>query len=88
MTYEERESIFSKEVLRIEDIQALFDLCYSDAAEEIRTIRRKIKFAGGTPRVDKVGRLHIQDYLDYYKLPIERYIGRGKRENETVQANG
>ena len=87
MTYQERENIFSKEVLRIEDIQALFDLCYSDAAEEIRMIRRKIKIAGKTPRVDKVGRLHVQDYIEFYNLPIERYIGRGARENETVQAN-
>jgi hypothetical protein len=74
MTYAEREKIFSKEVLTIEDFMLLYDLGYDKSSELMRDMRRSIKLKNGL-RVDIQGRLHTQDYLDYLKIPsFERYI--------------
>jgi hypothetical protein len=74
MTYAEREKIFSKEVLTIEDFMILYELGYQKASELMRDMRRSIKLKNGL-RVDIQGRLHTQDYLDYLKIPsFERYI--------------
>lgn len=62
MTYAEREEIFSKEYLSISDIQKLLGLDYNTASTLIRTI----KLFGDRLKVR--GKIHIQDYLDYYHL--------------------
>lgn len=67
MTYEQREDIFSKEYLSISDIQSLLGLTYQDAAKTIRNIKRK------TDRLGIRGKIHIQDYFDYYQIKTERY---------------
>lgn len=67
MTYAEREFIFSKDYLTIADLQKLLGLSYNDAATMIRNIKRK------TDRLGIRGKLHVQDYLDYYGLSAERY---------------
>lgn len=72
MTYERREEIFSKEVLTISDIQELFDISASEASRKIKEIKR----CGGD-RIKIQGRLHIQDYFDYYNITdLERYKTR------------
>lgn len=71
MTYSEREQIFSKDYLTIADMQELLGLSYGDAAKVIREIKRK------SDRLGIQGKVHVQDYLDYYELPVERY----KKEN-------
>lgn len=68
MTYAEREEIFSKDYLTIADIQALLGLTYQDAAKTIRNIRRK------TDRLGLRGKIHVQDYLDYFNLSADRYV--------------
>jgi len=78
MTYSEREAIFSKEVLSIKDIQALFDIPYPTAAELIRTI--KFKLGGG--RVPLLGKLHRQDYFEYFKLNPADYNKTEDWKNE------
>ncbi len=67
MTYEERDEIFAKDYLSIEDIMRLLDLSYGDAAGVIREIRRK------HDRLHRQGKVHVQDYIDYFELDITRY---------------
>lgn len=67
MTYSEREQIFSKDYLTIADMQELLGLSYGDAARVIREIKRK------SDRLGIQGKVHVQDYLDYYALPVDRY---------------
>lgn len=76
MTYEVRERIFSKEVLTIPDIMLLFGLSYQPAAQLIRNIRRK------HDRLGLEGKLHVQDYLDYFNLSgnDKRYMKREEEE--------
>lgn len=78
MTYARREEIFSKEVLSIADLQELLDLQYQGAAEMMRTIKRELnmnpKYNGQGIRLDLQGKLHTQDYLDYFQIKsFERY---------------
>ncbi len=67
MTYEERDEIFAKDYLSIEDIMRLLDLSYGDAASVIRDIRRT------HDRLHRQGKIHVQDYIDYFQLDIARY---------------
>ena len=74
MTYARREEIFSKECLTIEDLMELLDLKYQGAAELMRDIKRSLEFKGLKVRLDIQGKLHVQDYLDYFQIPsLERY---------------
>ena len=68
MTYAMQEEIFSKEYLSIEDIQELLGMSYDDAARTIRNIKRR------TDRLGIRGKLHVQDYLDYFQIPPDRYV--------------
>lgn len=68
MTYAMREEIFSKEYLTIGDVQELLGMSYDDAARTIRNIKRR------TDRLGIRGKLHVQDYLDYFKIPPDRYV--------------
>ena len=68
MTYARREEIFSKDYLTIADLQELLGLTYQASAKLIREI--KFKF----DRLGVQGKLHVADYLDYYKITnFERY---------------
>ena len=74
MTYARREEIFSKEYLSIADLMDLLDLKYQGAAELMRDIKRSLEFKGLKVRLDIQGKLHVQDYLDYFQIPsLERY---------------
>ena len=68
MTYAMREEIFSKEYLSIEDVQELLGMSYDDAARTIRNIKRR------TDRLGIRGKLHVQDNLDYFQIPPDRYV--------------
>ena len=72
MTYAMREAIFSKEVLCIGDIMLICSMNYQAAAQLIRNVRRKCD------RLGLEGKLHVQDYLDYFGLDgnSERYAKR------------
>lgn len=78
MTYARREEIFSKDYLTIADLQELLGLKYQGAAEMMRTIKRELdmnpKYNGQGVRLDIQGKLHTQDYLDYFNIKsLERY---------------
>lgn len=77
MTAAKREEMFSKDYLTIKDVQELLDLSYGDAAKLIRQIRRK------TDRLGIQGKIHVQDYIDYYNLDIKRYMGGQNNEQAT-----
>lgn len=68
MSYEERLKIFSKEVLTIDDISKLFVVGKSTAGMIFRRIKEKSDRLG----IDKI--IHLQDYLDAFNLPPDRYI--------------
>ena len=70
MTYSEREAIFSKEALNGDDIMKLFGVCRTEATKIMQQIKRKTG-----DRLGVQGRLHVQDYLDYFDLSPERYGG-------------
>lgn len=78
MTIAERQEIFCKEYLSINDIMELLGMNYGDAADVIRKIRRK------TDRLQVQGKIHVQDYIDYFNLDIKRYC---IPVTEEVQAN-
>ena len=78
MTYSRREEIFSKDYISISDMQDLLGMGYDDAAKTIRDIKRGLeldpKFNGQGVRLNVQGKLHVQDYLDYFNIPnAERY---------------
>lgn len=75
MTYAEREKILAKDYLTIADIQELLGLSYQDAAKTIRNIKRR------TDRLKLRGKIHIQDYLDYFDLSVDRYVRPLDSEN-------
>ena len=60
MTYEEREAIFSKEVLDLDDVMKLFDISRNEASRLMNAIRLKVG-----DRLGIKGKLHVEDYLLY-----------------------
>lgn len=81
MTLEERNEMFAKDYLSIKDIQMLLKLDYDSAAALIRQIRRKCD------RLNIQGKIHVQDYIDYFKLDISRYCA-GVKGEEHVHIDG
>lgn len=74
MTYQDREQIFSKECLTIEDIMLLLDMKYQDSAKLIRDIKTHLKLTSSL-RIDIQGKLHTEDYFDYFKIiDKQRYV--------------
>ena len=78
MTYAERVEMFSKDYLTIADVQKLLGVTYEKASTIMCNIKRGLtlspKYNGQGIRLDIQGKLHVQDYLDYYHLSPERYV--------------
>lgn len=68
MTYTEREAIMSKDVMTGADIQKLQGCNASQASRIITDIKYVIEKRGDKPRINQRGKLHTQDYLDFYRL--------------------
>lgn len=68
MTYSEREEIMSKDVMTGADIQKLQGCNASQASRIITDIKYVIEKRGGKPRINQRGKLHTQDYCDYYNI--------------------
>lgn len=68
MTLEQRNEMFAKDYLSIADVQVLLNLKYGAAAELMREIKRK------SDRLHIQGKIHVQDYIDYFNLDIGRYV--------------
>ena len=99
MTYEERVEMFSKDYLTIADIQILLGIASKAKASTImcdikRGLKLSPKYNGQGVRLDIQGKLHVQDYLDYYHLPSERYVFnpqniylQQERKHESAESN-
>lgn len=68
MTYTEREEIMSRDVMTGVDIQKLQGCNASQASRIITDIKYVIEKRGDKPRIDQRGKLHTQDYCDYYNI--------------------
>lgn len=68
MTFDQRNEIFAKDYLSIADVQILLGINYNAAAKIIREIRDQ------TDRLHMQGKIHVQDYIDYFNLNIDRYV--------------
>ncbi len=68
MTYTEREAIMSKDVMTGADIQKLQGCNPTQASRILTDIKDVIRLRGGKPRIDQRGKLHTQDYCDYYNI--------------------
>ena len=71
MSYIEREQIFSKDYLTIKDLEQLLGLTYQVAAR----IMRQIKFK--TDRLGIQGKLHTEDYFEYFNITDRQRYVRG-----------
>ncbi len=80
MTLQEREEMFAKDVLTVKDLEKLFCCGYSSASKIMREIKDKCD------RIKISGVLHVQDYLDFYKLPQARYVF-SKKEKTAQHSN-
>lgn len=77
MTYTEREAIFSKDYLTIGDMMVLLGTTYQVAARLIRQIKFK------TDRLGLRGKIHIEDYFDYYNITDrQRYLKQEVKDND------
>lgn len=63
MDYKQREEIFSKEALSIEDVRDLYGVSYGTASDLIRTWKRKCNFKHDGLRIDIQGKIHVLDYF-------------------------
>lgn len=79
MTEERRRQILSQECLSIKNIQELYDdISYSTAVKLMNRIR------SNSDRLKIAGKVHIQDYFDYFKLqrPTETVSSEEKKPME------
>lgn len=78
MTYEERERMFAKEYLSTKDLMELYDIDACTASTLLMTIKRR-----QGDRLGKKGKIHIQDYFDYFDLSPSNY----RPQSSVVVAN-
>lgn len=81
MTQQEREKILSREALRTKDVADLMGCSQAKASDIIRRVKQS------QDRLGMEGFLHIQDYIEFFNLPLERYLPRklvvfGSKDNE------
>ena len=76
MNFARREEIISKEVIRTSEIAELMDCDESTASNLITKIKEWFKEHGEGPRVTTKGKIHIQDYLDYYNISRRDFYGQ------------
>lgn len=70
MTWVEREAIFSKDVITLDEFMRIMNMDKSTASTTMGAIKSSI----AKPRITTAGKLHVQDFIDYYRLDIRRYI--------------
>lgn len=72
MSYEEREKIFSKEVITINELGMLLEVHYRVAQRVMLQIKRKFD------RLGIQGKLHIEDYFEYFGITDKQRYCRGE----------
>lgn len=68
MDFKRREEITSKDVMTIDEICELMGYTKSQASTIINKIKNKLAKEGIEPRLNERGKIHTQDYLDYFRL--------------------
>ena len=69
MTYARREDIFSKDVITTSELQELLNFSNRpQASKKMGEIKRVVG-----DRLKEKGRLHIEDYLEFFKIKTNRY---------------
>ena len=68
MTYAEREAIMSKDIISVAEIKELLGVGESEASRVRGNIIESIELAGRKPRITARGKLHTQDFCDYYHI--------------------
>ena len=76
MTLAQRREMFAKDYLDLTDLSMLLGTCYSRASEIVQEIKFNTR-----DRLHTRGRIHVQDYFDYYHLDPKNYY-RGNLEDE------
>ena len=84
MTYEQREQIFSKEAINLDDMMALLGVCRSEASIKIKQMKRQL----GKDRLGTQGKIHVQDYIAWLKLEKDTYLDRYRKPIETDVLSG
>lgn len=77
MTLAQRREMFAKDYLNLTDLTMLLGICYTRASEIVREIKFNTR-----DRLRTRGRVHVQDYLDYYHLDPKSYYRGISEENE------
>lgn len=71
MTIAEKDNMFAKEYLGIDDMAKLYGLCYNRASILLREIKFQIEVTQGKKlRVKLRGKIHTQDYLDWRESAV------------------
>lgn len=68
MTYAQREQIMAKDIISVAEIKLLLGVDESTASRVRTAIISGIKRAGRTPRIMARGKIHTQDYCDYFNI--------------------
>lgn len=85
MTWTERENIFAREVLNIDDIKELFNLdSRSTAGEILRSIKRKLRIDGIELIIDLPGKIHRVDYLKWVGFDTSAQYGYAEKARRYV----
>ena len=70
MTYARREEILSKDVITTDELQELLGLSnLPQASSKMSEIKRKVG-----DRLGVKGKIHIEDYLEYFNIKTDRYV--------------
>lgn len=77
MTLAQRREMFAKDYLDLTDLTMLLGICYTRASEIVREIKFNTR-----DRLHTRGRVHVQDYLDYYHLDPNSYYRGNLEESE------
>lgn len=75
MTIEERREMFAKDYLDLTDLSLLLGVHYTRASEIVREIKMNTR-----DRLHTRGRVHVQDYLDYFHLDPKNYYRTEKED--------
>lgn len=68
MTYKRREEILSKDVMGVDEVCDLMGCDKSTASRIMTEIKTKLSKEGIEPRISQRGKLHTQDYMDYFRI--------------------
>lgn len=82
MTLAQRREMFAKDYLDLTDLTMLLGICYTRASEIVREIKFNTR-----DRLHTRGRVHVQDYLDYYGLDPKNYYRFSAEDTENDEPN-